>query len=91
MELNRRYHDPDEFLILSELNPHAVIDHPDGDGVPLKLMTCGTMRESCPKCGRNRLSLVLRQANVRTAHLFCAACESCFDAHYANGEAALTI
>jgi hypothetical protein len=25
------------------------------------------------------------------AHLFCAECESCFDAHYPNGTSALTI
>jgi hypothetical protein len=25
------------------------------------------------------------------AHLFCAECESCFDAHYPNGTPALTI
>jgi hypothetical protein len=34
---------------------------------------------------------VLRQAQVRIAHLLCPGCESCFDAHYANGAPALTI
>jgi hypothetical protein len=33
----------------------------------------------------------LRQQAVRVAHLFCAECESCFDAHYPNGTPALTI
>jgi hypothetical protein len=33
----------------------------------------------------------LRQQCVRLAHLFCAECHSCFDAHYPNGESALTI
>jgi hypothetical protein len=33
----------------------------------------------------------LRQRAVRLAHLFCAECESCFDAHYPNGMSALTI
>jgi hypothetical protein len=34
---------------------------------------------------------VLRQDSVRVAHLFCADCESCFDAHYRDGAPALTI
>jgi hypothetical protein len=88
---SRRNHGPEDSLILSELNPHAVIDHVDGEGAPLNLMTFGNVREVCPKCKHNQLKLVLRQATVRIAHLFCADCESCFDAHYANGAPALTI
>jgi hypothetical protein len=78
-------------LILSELNPNAVVDHVDGNGAPLNLMTFGNVREVCPKCQHSQLKLVLRQATVRMAHLFCADCESCFDAHYPNGAPALTI
>ena len=78
-------------LILSELNPHIVVDQLDGDNVPLNLLTFGNVREVCPKCRHTHLKLVLRQASVRIAHLFCADCESCFDAHYANGTPALTI
>jgi transcription elongation factor Elf1 len=55
------------------------------------LTTFGLVREVCPKCQHNQLHLVLRQRAVRIAHLFCAGCASCFDAHYANGAPALTI
>jgi hypothetical protein len=80
-----------DHLILSELNPSVVVDHLDGDGAPLNLMTFGNVREVCPKCQQSHLKLVLRQATVRMAHLFCADCESCFDAHYPNGAPALSI
>lgn len=79
-----------DHLILSELNPKAVVDGLDGDGAPLNLITFGNVREVCPKC-RQHLKLVLRQARVRIAHLLCSGCESCFDAHYENGAPALTI
>ncbi len=89
---DRRCHEVDgECLVLSELNPNAVVDHLDGDEVPLNLITFGSVREICPKCRESHLKLVLRQATVRVAHLFCADCESCFDAHYQNGKHALTI
>jgi hypothetical protein len=78
-------------LVLSELNPLAVIDHLDDESVPLNLLTFGSVREICPKCQQTHLKLVLRQNSVRIAHLFCADCESCFDAHYTNGAPALTI
>jgi hypothetical protein len=87
---SRRHATADEYLILSELNPGAVIDHLDEDA-PMNLVTFGNVREVCPKCAHRRLQLVLRQATVRIAHLFCADCESCFDAHYPNGSPALTI
>jgi uncharacterized protein YbaR (Trm112 family) len=48
------------------------------------------VREVCPKC-QQHLKLVLRQARVRIAHLLCSGCDSCYDAHYANGSPALTI
>lgn len=78
-------------LVLTELNPDAVFSRSRGDYSIMNLVTYGKVREACPKCHRSQLALVLRQAAVRTAHLFCADCHSCFDAHYANGPAALTI
>lgn len=78
-------------LILSELNPEAVVDHLGGADERLNLVTFGDVRETCPKCQNHDLKLVLRQAQVRIAHLFCAGCESCFDAHYPNGTPALAI
>jgi hypothetical protein len=81
----------DEYLVLSELNPRTVVDHLDEDGLPVEIMTFGTVREICPKCQSGHLKLVLRQSAVRVAHLFCADCASCFDAHYPNGSPALTI
>jgi len=86
-----RRHHADGNLVLSELNPLAVIDQLDGDSAPLHLLTFGSVREICPKCQHTHLKLVLRQNSVRMAHLFCADCESCFDAHYADGAHALTI
>lgn len=78
-------------LVLSELAADAVIDHLDDDGSPVELITFGTVRETCPRCQESHLKLVLRQRRVRLAHLFCAECQACFDAHYANGASALTI
>ena len=86
-----RRHHTDGNLVLVELNPLAVIDQPDDASMPLDLLTFGGVREICPKCQHPHLKLVLRQASVRMAHLFCADCESCFDAHYPNGTPALTI
>ncbi|MGH8852659.1 MAG: hypothetical protein ACREWI_00100 [Telluria sp.] len=87
----RRRHHVDGNLVLSELNPLVVIDQLDDDSIPLNLLTFGSVREICPKCQQTHLKLVLRQNSVRLAHLFCADCESCFDAHYTNGKPALTI
>jgi hypothetical protein len=87
----RRRHLADDSLILSELNPRAVVDDIDGLEATLNLITFGMVRETCPKCSHQHLKLVLRQATVRVAHLFCAGCASCFDAHYPNGAPALTI
>lgn len=85
----RRLHD--ERLVLTELDPDNVVDHLDRAGDPLNLITFGELREVCPKCKSPHLKLVLRQDRVRMAHLFCAQCASCFDAHYPNGEPALGI
>jgi hypothetical protein len=86
-----RRHTSDDSLVLSELNPRTVVDGLDGEHPTLNLLTFGMVREACPKCSHQQLKLVLRQATVRVAHLFCAGCESCFDAHYPNGAPALTI
>jgi hypothetical protein len=86
----RRPAGPQEYLVLSELSPEAVVDRADDEGVPLNLITFGNVREVCPKC-KQHLKLVLRQARVRIAHLLCSGCDSCFDAHYADGAPALTI
>lgn len=87
----RRQNHGDDSLLLNELNPHAVVDQPEDDHAPVNLMTFGVVRETCPKCMQAHLNLILRQRNVRVAHLFCAKCHSCFDAHYADGACALTI
>lgn len=87
----RRQHHADDDLRLTELNPKSVVDHAGDDGAPVSLTTFGIVRETCPKCQHAHLHLVLRQRNVRTAHLFCAECAGCFDAHYASGANALTI
>ena len=89
-EACRRHHKVGD-LILTELNPHAVVDAVDDDTAPLNLLTFGSVREMCPKCQHTHLKLVLRQGSVRMAHLFCADCASCFDARYADGAPALTI
>lgn len=91
--LSRRHtHQVPEDLILSELNPAAVIDQEARDNsAPCELITFGSMRETCPKCMDTHLKLVLRQMHVRVAHLFCAKCDSCFDAHYADGASAFSI
>jgi len=87
----RRHNDGVDNLILRELNPHVVIDHAEAAEATLTIMSFGSVRECCPKCEQGSLKLVLRQASVRMAHLFCSECESCFDAQYADGEPALTI
>lgn len=85
----RRHAVPD--LILTELSADAVVDHLDDAATPVPLITFGSVREPCPKCQHNDLKLVLRQQRVRLAHLFCAGCNGCFDAHYPDGASALTI
>jgi len=87
----RRQHEEVDCLVLRELNPLVVVDHFEGEQDTLTLLTFGNVREICPKCRQRTLKLVLRQTSVRMAHLFCAECESCFDARYADGAPALTI
>lgn len=89
---SRRHHaSAQSQLVLTELNPLQVIDCQDLGDAPLDLCCFGAVRETCPKCGGTHLKLILRQASVRAEHLFCTACESCFDAHYENGAPALAI
>ena len=88
---SRRQNPHLDALVLSELNPLVVVDHLDGEHTTLTLLTFGSVRELCPKCQQGTLKLVLRQASVRMAHLFCADCESCFDARYPDGAPALSI
>ena len=87
----RRQRHADDNLFLTELNPFTVLDQLDGEQAPVNLTSFGVVRETCPKCLQTHLHLLLRQRNVRTAHLFCADCHGCFDAHYASGAPALTI
>jgi hypothetical protein len=91
-EPGRRHHaPPDDALVLTELSPSSVVDSFASAETPLELATFGAVRETCPKCQTTHLKLVLRQTCVRTAHLFCTTCESCFDAHYQDGKPALSI
>lgn len=87
----RRKPHGEEHLFLTEINSRSVIDHIDGVNVVINLTTFGTVRESCPKCSHSHLTLILRQRNVRTAHLFCSECKGCFDARYPSGASALTL
>jgi hypothetical protein len=87
----RRRDQQGEALLLTELNPHSVVDCPADRKAPLDLQSFGTVREPCPKCQKACLNLILRQAHVHTAHLLCLDCHSCYDAHYAGGAPALTI
>lgn len=89
--LGRRHAPECEPLLLTELNPYAVVDHVGGRDDPIELLSFGIVREPCPKCHKTCLNLILRQDNVRTAHLLCPDCRSCYDAHYAGGAPALTI
>ncbi|MEJ7806629.1 MAG: hypothetical protein WKG03_12020 [Telluria sp.] len=86
----RHPHGLDEQLVLSELDPESVLDHLEPDD-KIELITFGTVRETCPQCPQTHLKLVLRQRRVRVAHLFCASCLCCYDAHYVNGASALSI
>lgn len=87
----RRQAHADDSLLLTELNSQAVVDESDAEPTPVMLNTFGTVRETCPECQQTHLHLILRQRNVRMAHLFCPDCYRCFDAHYASGAPALTI
>lgn len=80
-------------LVLVELDPIAIVDgvRVDDCYVTEDISSYGEMRESCPVCEGIHLQLVLRQKNVKAAHLFCARCTRCFDACLPDGTSALTI
>lgn len=80
-------------LILVELNPADIVDgvRLDYGYVSEGISACGVTRETCPACEGAHLQLVLRQKNVRLAHLFCSSCTRCFDARLANGSSALSL
>lgn len=80
-------------LSLVEVDPADVVD-----GVRLDygyaaddVDTYGAMRETCPQCEGEHLQLILRQTNVKMAHLFCPRCTRCFDAHLPDGSSALSL
>lgn len=88
----RRHHAGSEnCLCLYELNPDDVVDRLAQEGALVEAISFGAVRETCPKCEKSHLQLVLRQHAVRIPHLFCDNCASCFDASYPNGAPALTI
>ncbi|MBV8666771.1 MAG: hypothetical protein JO269_09830 [Burkholderiaceae bacterium] len=76
-----------------EVDRASVVDsfyhdsHYEPDGV----YATGAMRELCPACKSGHLKLVLRQKRVHRAHLYCAACDKCFDARYPDGASALEL
>ena len=78
-------------LYLVQLDPQTVVDGVRYDDTYLAddIRTCGTMRETCPVCEEGHLQLVLRQKNVRMAHLFCLECTRCFGAFLPDGTPAL--
>jgi hypothetical protein len=78
-------------LHLVQLDPQAVVDGVRNDSTYLadEILTCGTMRETCPVCAEGHLQLVLRQKSVRVPHLFCLECTRCFGAFLDDGSPAL--
>lgn len=81
----------DAVLLLVELDPMHVVDGERCDDTYLAedVSACGPMREVCPGCGKGHLQLVLRQDNVRLAHLFCYHCTRCYGALFEDGTPAL--
>lgn len=80
-------------FFLRELDRSAIIDNMLIDKKYLceEIRSAGDMREICPECKDVHLQLVLRQKNVRLAHLFCGKCFRCFDACYPDGCSALSL
>jgi len=78
-------------LFLVEMDPQSVVDgvRYDDNYLAEDVTACGTMRETCPVCEEGHLQLVLRQKNVRVAHLFCIECTRCFGAFLSDGSPAL--
>lgn len=88
VDLRRPPSEEEQDLILVEIEREQVLA-PQAHAQPP--CASGLVRETCPHCEGQHLTLVLRQEHVRLAHLFCARCQTCFDAHYPNGRCALTI
>ncbi len=85
---------PPPLLILTELNPMAIIEGvmlDDGFKADDEVVSCGQMRETCPHCTSTHLQLVLRQKAVKLAHLFCPNCTRCYHASYEDGSPALAL
>ena len=87
-----RHNDPDLFYLV-QLDPSTLVD-----GVAVEngyladdIVMTGGMRETCPVCKTAHLKMVLRQKNVKRAHMFCEQCTRCFDAVYRNGMPALSM
>ncbi|MES2261547.1 MAG: hypothetical protein V4724_23760 [Pseudomonadota bacterium] len=78
-------------LLLVELDPLSVVDGERCDDTYLveDVNACGAMREFCPSCRQGQLQLILRQDNVRVAHLFCYHCTRCYGAFFEDGTPAL--
>lgn len=78
-------------LTLVELDPATIVCGEAFAAMYLAedVRTCGEMRETCPHCKGVHLHLVLRQKDVRVAHLFCAGCTRCYDACFSDGASAL--
>ena len=78
-------------LILVELDPLTVVAGVRRDDVYVAedVRTQGDMRETCPVCTGRHLKLVLRQSDVRLAHLYCEECTRCYDARFGDGSSAL--
>ncbi len=85
---------PPPVLVLTELNPAAIIEGvvlDDGFKAADEVISCGQMRETCPHCVNTHLQLVLRQKSVKLAHLFCPSCTRCYHASYEDGSPALAL
>lgn len=85
---------PQPVLILTELNPVAIIEGvmlDDGFKAEEEVISCGQMRETCPHCHDTHLQLVLRQKAVKLSHLFCPNCTRCYHAAYEDGSPALAL
>ena len=86
-------HNEEDLLVLVQIDPETLV-HGERvkDGYLAEdIVVTGQMRETCPVCKTVHLKLVLRQKNVRRAHMFCEQCTRCFDARYADGSPALSI
>ena len=84
--MDHRQNDTD-LLLLIQVDPLAVVEGVAvNDGYFAEdIVLTGRMRETCPVCHSVHLKLVLRQDNVKRAHMFCEQCTRCFDACFQDG------